>query len=231
MYIVYQHVNTINSKVYIGITKHITPNKRWRNGKGYRKDSLFYKAILKYGWDNFQHNLIAQNLTKQVAIQLEIKLISYYKELQLSYNIGNGGEGTLSFSKDTIDKLKQYRGIKASMYGKHHTQQTKDSISKYNLGRKMSKETHLKISNANKGIKNGMYGKNVSLSVKKQVSERFSKPVLQYTVNSEFVTEYSSATEAQKILKIKTNHIGSCCKGLRKTCGGYIWKYKENYDK
>ena len=58
MYILYQHTNILNSKVYIGITKYSNPNKRWLNGKGYRKDSLFYKAIIKYGWNNFTYYYI-----------------------------------------------------------------------------------------------------------------------------------------------------------------------------
>lgn len=146
MYILYQHTNILNSKVYIGITKYSNPNKRWLNGKGYRKDSLFYKA--------------------------------------------------------------------------------RNKIAQANLGKKCTVETKQKIGDANRGQNNGMYGKDVSNLFKKQVSERFSKGVIQYSLDGVFIQEFKSATEAQQFLHLKINHIGCCCKGNRKTCGGYIWKYK-----
>lgn len=62
--------------------------------------------------------------------------------------------------------------------------------------------------------------------VKKQISERCSIPILQYTLQGEFIKEYSSITQAQLELNIKSNHIGCCCIGRRKTCSGFIWKYK-----
>lgn len=55
------------------------------------------------------------------------------------------------------------------------------------------------------------------------------KPVLQYTLDGEFVAEYPSLTEAGKQIGISNNHICNCCnnKPHYKTAGGYIWKYKE----
>ena len=36
-------------------------------------------------------------------------------------------------------------------------------------------------------------------------------------------------SEAQRITGI--GNISSCCKGKRKTSGGYVWVYKDDYDK
>jgi hypothetical protein len=66
-YYVYLHTNTINKKVYIGMTK-LTPKARWGgNGGGYRHQSRFYNDILKYGWDNFTHEIVHSGLTKEEA--------------------------------------------------------------------------------------------------------------------------------------------------------------------
>ena len=55
MYVVYKHT-TPSGKVYIGITG-LKPERRWRNGNGYKDNEHFYRAILKYGWDNIKHEI------------------------------------------------------------------------------------------------------------------------------------------------------------------------------
>ena len=55
--ILYRHTSP-SGKVYIGITRDV--NIRWSN-KGYRYltyNSIFGKAILKYGWDNIKHEIL-----------------------------------------------------------------------------------------------------------------------------------------------------------------------------
>lgn len=51
------------------------------------------------------------------------------------------------------------------------------------------------------------------------------RSVLQYDVNGNFIREWDTITEAEKTLNI-THKIHYVCQGKRKTCGGYIWKYK-----
>ena len=77
MYCVYKHYNPINHKVYIGQTKKSNPNDRWQSGQGYQKNPAFFDDIIKYGWDNFIHEILAQGLTKEEADKLE----SYYIKL------------------------------------------------------------------------------------------------------------------------------------------------------
>lgn len=89
---VYKHTSP-SGKVYIGITSQ-NPIDRWQNGLGYRRNAHFYRAITKYGWDNFRHEIVRANLTKEAACQLEISLIAEYRstEKQFGYNITAGGE-------------------------------------------------------------------------------------------------------------------------------------------
>lgn len=61
-----------------------------------------------------------------------------------------------------------------------------------------------------------------------RVAEKLSKPILQFTKNGELVKEYPSAKEAERQTKIHQGHISQCCKGKLKSCGGYLWKYKED---
>ena len=72
---VYIHINKINNKKYVGQTKQI-PKKRWANGEGYKGCSYFYNAICKYGWNNFDHEIIASHLTSDEADNFEKLLIN-----------------------------------------------------------------------------------------------------------------------------------------------------------
>ena len=101
---VYKHTSPSN-KVYIGITSRST-SKRWGAGTGYKTQILFYRAILKYGWSNFKHEIIEDNLDEDTAKLLEIKLINEYKDLNISYNITNGGDGIRGFKFSNASKIK-----------------------------------------------------------------------------------------------------------------------------
>lgn len=91
-YCVYMHTSP-NGKKYIGITQQ-SPSKRWQSGNGYRRNRHFWGAIKKYGWDNFEHSIIKENISKQEACDLERSLISFYETTDdtKGYNISTGGE-------------------------------------------------------------------------------------------------------------------------------------------
>lgn len=79
MWIIYKHTNKINGKSYIGQTL-LETKERWRsNGCGYKQSSVFYSAIQKYGWDNFTHEILVDNIaTIEEANKLEKYYIQYY---------------------------------------------------------------------------------------------------------------------------------------------------------
>ena len=92
-YCIYIHISPSNKR-YIGITSQ-KPEYRWKNGNGYKAQQHFYRAIEKYGWDNFEHIIIAKGLTEDEAKWLEIELIREWDSTnrEKGYNIALGGEG------------------------------------------------------------------------------------------------------------------------------------------
>lgn len=91
-YSVYIHINKVNGKKYVGVTRG-KPENRWRKGEGYRDNSYFYASIKKYGWDNFDHFIVEVN-TLEKMFQLEKQYIEYYHttDRDKGYNISSGGE-------------------------------------------------------------------------------------------------------------------------------------------
>lgn len=161
MYTVYMHICP-NKKKYIGITMQDV-KRRWANGKGYKHQQHFYNAILKYGWDNIEHIVVAENLTRKEAGNLEQELIARHKTYNrvYGYNTSLGGE--------------------YSRYG--------------------AKGLHY-----NQGKENPL-----------------SKSVLCVELNLVFDT----MTDACKTLRIDVSGIAKCCKGQRKSAGGYRWRYND----
>ena len=90
-YNVYKHTNLVNHKSYIGITSQKCENRWGINGKGYELQPKFYHAIQKYGWNNFQHDILYTNLDKETALKIEADLIKTYDTIENGYNISPYG--------------------------------------------------------------------------------------------------------------------------------------------
>ena len=107
-YKVYKHTNKINGKIYIGTTK-IELKYRWNNGKGYKTNEEFTYDINKYGWSNFEHEVLFDNLTKEEAEWLEKMYIALYDTTneEKGYNQSFGGRGGSNGVKYTEEEIKR----------------------------------------------------------------------------------------------------------------------------
>jgi len=96
MYYIYNILNKINNKFYIGITNDTI--RRFREHKLYSKKISkrsypIHRAINKYGISNFLFEIIDDTASKQEAQQKEILWIKNLKDLGFElYNLTNGGE-------------------------------------------------------------------------------------------------------------------------------------------
>lgn len=134
---VYIHINNINGKVYIGQTCQ-KPESRWNHGEGYKTSPHFYKAIQKYSWNNFSHQVLFNNLTAKEANKLEQQYIQLFDSTNPNkgYNLQLGGQNGLH-SQETKEKIRQNQlGEKNSFYGKKHSEEAKAKIGLSQMGNK-----------------------------------------------------------------------------------------------
>ena len=85
-----------------------------------------------------------------------------------------------------------------------------------------SEATKKALSDALKGIPKP-YLKGIPKS--EATRAKLSKKILQFTKSGKFIKEWQSMSEASKQLKINCGNICSCCNGIRKYTGGYVWEY------
>ena len=196
-YKVYVHISP-NGKRYYGITKKKV-ERRWRNGKGYKSNKYFYRAINKHGWDNFEHIVIAKGLSEEEAKWLEIELIREWDTTnrEYGYNITKGGEGTngYKYTEEYRKKLSETtKGEGNPMYGKKHTEETKKKMSETRKG--------------------------------KQTGKNHPRATKVYCVELDMY--FDTVKEAGKYVdchKCNISHVLAC---RRKTAGGYHWLYAED---
>lgn len=182
--LIYKITNNINNKVYIGQTTN-SLNERireYRNEYKYNPNSRpIIRAMNKYGFNNFNFEIIDKTDSKLELDELERKYIKEYNSLitQNGYNVELGGSGK----------------------GKH------------------SKETRRKISEAQIGKLNHMFGKTGKLN-------KTSKKILELTSGK----TYDSACEAARELKLGFSHICAVARGERGSTGGYVFRYLDEND-
>lgn len=254
-YTVYCHTNKVDGKKYIGMTG-TSVEDRWANGRGYNHQP-FGRAIKKYGWDAFEHQIVQSDLTEEEACALETELIEKNKtrNKKYGYNVCEGGStGTtgvrygedvrenmrkatyLTYEKDPDVKRQISESVKKLYddpeYAELMRQRRKEAWQRpgyrehqiaVRKGKKhtpLSEEARQKISVKKKGKKR-------SKEVCEKISESHKKsPVLQYTMDMDFVAEYPSMIAAQRATGVRSGCISLCCNLKRNTACGFIWRLK-----
>ena len=217
MYTVYQHKNKINGKVYIGITSQ-KPEQRWRNGEGYKSSPHFYSAIQKYGWDNFEHNILFVELTKEQACLKEQELIKEFNSInrEYGYNSTSGGD-IFVMNEETKQKISQALMGNQNNLGHSCSEEKKKKISEAQKGREFTEEHKQKLSEAAKN-------RHVPCSEEKKQTlkeKSHKKPVYCEELNKVF----ESVQECGRQLGIPATNITKLCNGRGKTLKGYHLRY------
>ena len=193
-YCVYCHISP-SGKRYIGITCQ-KPKKRWSCGKGYIDNPYFSKAIMKYGWDAFQHIILLDGLTLKEASQAEKDLIAKY---------------------DTTNQDNGYNIELGGFCGGHPTsEETKKKISDANKGKPCPEWMKSHLSKLNKGI--------IPTNLD-DIHRKNEKQVDQFDADGNFIATHPSIRKAARLLGINENSVACCCRGINMTAGGFVWRF------
>jgi hypothetical protein len=217
------------NKVYIGKTKN---NRNLDHKKSYGKQieytiideiysysKKYWKPLETYWIEQFrQWGFEIMNKQKiggsgvefhNDKTKLKMSLSKTGRIITWKDKIGKANKGR-KYSKESCELISQ------KLKGKKRTEETKQKISKSKTGVKYSEETKQKMR------------KPKPKGYKEKISIIKSKPVLQYSLNLEFIQEFPSQTYAGKIINKPQSAISECCSGKRESAYGFIWKYKKN---
>lgn len=93
--IIYKYTNLINKKVYIGQTTTTLEKRHKKHLSQLNDNTYFHRAIIKYGIDNFQLEILEENIPLTALDDREIywikKFNSYYTSNK-GYNLTKGGQ-------------------------------------------------------------------------------------------------------------------------------------------
>lgn len=206
--------NLVNGKRYIGQSNDI--EYRWKRHKyelnrGCHDNDYLQKAWDKYGCDNFNFYIIELCDIEKLN-ELEVYYIDFYCTLDRSngYNLTSGGGANKYYSKEVCEKISNALvGHAVSLETRIKLSKNHADVSRENhpmFGRKHSEEAKEKMRQA--GIGRPSPRKNLT-------------PVLCVELD----TVFDNATEAGKVLHLDSSAILKCCRGERKTCGGYGWNF------
>ena len=205
---IYQIINDINDKIYIGKTER-SIEERWNehcracNYTHYEKRPL-YSAMKKYGIEHFHISLLEETDNPE---ERETYWIEQKQSFKHGYNATIGGDGKKYIDYDLV--IASYK----------ETQNVAETARRLNIDRSHA-STILRTCNID------------ILSTGEVNQKRVGKVINQYTLQGEYIQSFPSAKSAADALgkttatsKGATSHITDVCRGKRKTAYGYIWKF------
>ena len=230
MYYIYMHTSP-SGKKYIGQTCQRL-NRRWRNGAGYKRNTYFWRAIQKYGWDAFKHEIIFECETLEETNRIEEWLISVHRsnDPKYGYNISAGADGHGIMAESTKQLLREshkgrFCGENNPNYGRQHTKEEREKISIANkkyfeahghgpgYGLKRSAESLARISEVRKN----------SVAVQRHMlAMNRAKAKIVLCVETNIV--YESTHEVQRQTGYKQANIAKACRENGRAYG-MNWRY------
>lgn len=219
--IIYKYTSPSN-KNYIGQTTKTLSQRAGIQGENYKRCTVFYRAILKYGFSNFKVEIleiIEEEDLDDLIEKLNYKESYYIKKYNSltpnGYNIREGGENN-KFSKDS----------KVCQHGSKH----------YNYRIDLEDEKLIEMYKTGKTLKElseitGISKETIKRHIKDKnelKEKKYNEEVVMIDKNFNILGEWKSASEAARVLGKSSSSISrSCCKKAN-FYKGITFRFKEN---
>ena len=207
---IYKITNLINNKIYIGQTRFNVETRFKQHLYEANKGELqypLYKAIRKYGENNFKLEIIEEVEDEQLneKEQYWIKYYNSYIKNNKGYNCTYGGEGNI-----TIDKIEVYELWDHGLSIQEIANQLKHDRSAI---RKIL-QTYQNYSVEKSNIRGD----------KIQAKNRF-QTINQYDLQGNFLNSFYNMYEAERQTGISSKGIWNAVHLRQRTCSGYQWRF------
>lgn len=217
--IIYKYTSP-SGKSYIGQTIKTIEQRAKYTGEGYKRCSVFYRAILKYGFENFSCEILKeiQSETKQELKQkldsLEQKYIQQYNTIApFGYNIRSGGDDGY-FSKCS----------QVCATGSEHFNWRTD-LNEQELRQLYESGLTLKEISEQTGIAKETIKRHIQdMGILKE--KRYNQPVVKLDKNGNILKRWKSVSEAERDEGAGKNAIGRCCRERRRPYKGVTYRFE-----
>lgn len=225
MNLIYKATNQINNKVYIGQTSTSLEQRKKQhiyNATHKIKKSYFYSALQSYGVDNFNWEILEDNLNIENLNERECYWINYYQSNNpdFGYNMTSGGDNA-----DNLDKWRQKNSEQMHIEAKKGWEKMRQYLLAHpeiDEQRKIKAKQKAQEYAAKHLIEIKQRSYNVYLQHKEQQEEtlRKSREARMKAVQCiETQIIYPSLQEAGRQTNISPSNIKYCCDGKRKSAG------------
>ena len=207
---IYQIINDVNGKIYIGKTERSVEERFQEHCRDYLHRNMekrpLYAAMKKYGVQHFHVELIEETNNPE---EREVYWIEQKRSFKNGYNATLGGDGKKYVDYDLV--VETYKQIQNQ--------------------REVARLLNISVDSVELALNSRNITKVPATVVNAQ---KLGKLVNQYDLQGNFIQSFISARAAAEALGRITatsngaaSHIADVCKGKRKTAYGFIWRYTE----
>lgn len=217
MGIIYKYTSP-SGKSYIGQTMKKRKEREGNNGSNYKGCSAFYKAIEKYGLENFSYEILEECENELLDEKESYYIKLYNTKVPNGYNIREGGNHTQAWSK-TVYQFNQ----KGELISSYPSLTEAGRVLGCNIG---------SISEVCSGRKATLFGFYFSYEpISKKIEPRRNKTVYCFNENGELLYEFCNVKEAAHSLDVEIHQIYACAsKNRRKRIKDFILTYEPFVD-